>query len=467
MIIFNTMGRKKEELAPIKENIISMYVCGPTVYDLIHVGNARPLVVFDTVRRYLLYKGYKVIYVSNFTDIDDRIIDRANELGISAESVAEINIKEALTDIRGLNCLEATVTPCATQEMADIILMIQTLIDKGNAYAKNGSVYFSTRSFKHYGCLSGKDINDLNAGARVEINDEKNDAMDFVLWKPSKPGEPKWDSPWSPGRPGWHIECSVMAKKYLGDTFDIHAGGEDLIFPHHENEIAQSEAANGRTFARYWMHVGYININNEKMSKSLGNFFILREVAQAFSYEIIRFFILSAHYRSPVNFSDDLLKAAQNGLERLKNSARLIKFAAENNSSPQKAEEEEILRDALIYIKDFEKSMDDDFNTANAIASLFEFAKYANKQIMKPISGACAASLLDILLKLSGVLGLDLLKSDNPAADKTQRIEELIEERQAARKAKDFKTADAIRKTLTDMGVILEDRPDGVRWSFK
>jgi len=466
MKIYNTMGRKKEEFLPIRENNVSMYVCGPTVYDLIHVGNARPLVVFDTVRRYLLYKGYNVNFVSNFTDIDDKIIDRANELGVTAESVAEKNIGEALTDMRGLNCMEATVTPCATHEIDSIISLIQTLIDKGFAYTKNGSVYFSTRSFKRYGCLSGKNINDLNAGARVEINDEKNDVMDFVLWKPSKPREPRWDSPWSPGRPGWHIECSAMAKKYLGDTFDIHAGGEDLIFPHHENEIAQSESANDKPFAHYWMHVGYINIDNVKMSKSLGNFFTLREVANAYSYEIIRFFILSAHYRSPLNFSDDQLKAAQNGLERLKNSAGLIKYAADNNIARQDAEEE-ILQEASLYIKDFDESMDDDFNTANAIAALFEFAKYANKQIVKPLSGAGASTLLNILLKMSGVLGLELLKNDKPDADKTHEIEGLIEKREVARKAKDYKTADAIRKTLADMGINLEDRPDGVRWSFK
>ena len=467
MKIYNTLSRKKEEFIPIHENSASMYVCGPTVYDLMHIGNARPLVVFDTLRRYLIYKGYNVNFVQNFTDVDDRIINRANELGISSESVAEQNIKEALTDIKGLNCMEATATPRATQEIDGIVLMIQTLIDKGFAYVWNGSVYYSARSFERYGKLSGKDINDLNAGARVEINDEKRDPMDFVLWKPCKPGEPKWSSPWSEGRPGWHIECSVMAKKYLGETFDIHAGGEDLIFPHHENEIAQSEAANGKPFAHYWMHVGYININNEKMSKSLGNFFTIREITDSFSYETLRFFILCAHYRSPINFSSELLQAAQNGLERLKNSAGLIKFAAENNNLTPTENEDEIIKDSSIYIKNFEDSMEDDINTANAISAVFEFAKYANKQISKPVSGSCASSLLDILLKLTGVLGLDLLKKETSGTADHNEIEDLIAKRQEARKAKDFQKADDIRKILTEMGVILEDRPDGVRWSFK
>jgi cysteinyl-tRNA synthetase len=458
------MGRKKEDFIAMKENNVSMYVCGPTVYDLMHIGNARPLVVFDTVRRYLLYKGFKVNFVQNFTDVDDKIIDRARELDVSAETVAETNIIEATADMRGLNCLEATSAPRATQEMDTIISMISSLIDNGYAYEKNGSVYFNTRAFERYGGLSGKDINDLNMGARVGVNDEKNDAADFVLWKPCKPGEPKWDSPWSQGRPGWHIECSAMSKKYLGDTFDIHAGGEDLIFPHHENEIAQSEAANGKPFARFWMHVGFININNEKMAKSLGNFFTLREVAEKYSYEVVRFFILSAHYRSPVNFNDELLQSAQSGLERLKNSAGLLEFAANNNSGIA-CDEEEIIRNAEGYVQNFENSMEDDFNTANAISTLFELAKFANKQIQDSISSTCAASILDMLLKLSGVLGLDLLKSG--ASDKTKEIEELIAKRQEARKSKDFKTADAIRKALTDMGVVLEDRQDGVRWSLK
>jgi cysteinyl-tRNA synthetase len=458
------MSRKKEDFLQLAENAVSMYVCGPTVYDLMHIGNARPMAVFDTVRRYFIYKGYNVNYVQNFTDVDDKIINRANELGVTAESVAEANIKEAVADTRGLNCLEPTTAPRVTREMDGIIEMIRTLIDKGHAYAINGSVYYSTRSFERYGRLSGKDINDLNAGARVEINDEKHDAMDFVLWKPYKPGEPKWDSPWGPGRPGWHIECSVMAKKYLGDTFDIHAGGEDLIFPHHENEIAQSEAANGKTFARYWTHVGYININNEKMSKSLGNFFTLREVAEAFSYEAVRFFILSAHYRSPINFDGELLKAAKRGLERLKNSAGLIKYAAENGSETALGGEDAVDREIAEFVRRFEESMDDDFNTANAISAIFDLVTYANTQVSKPISKASAASILNTLTKLCGVLGVELIKETQ--AD-TSEIEDLIAKRQEARKSKDFQTADAIRKSLADMGVLLEDRPDGVRWSFK
>jgi len=467
MRVYNTLTRKKEEFIPMIENKADIYVCGPTVYDLMHVGNARPLVIFDTLRRYLMYKGYNVNFVQNLTDVDDKIIVRANELGSTFEAVAEIYVKEALADIRGLNCLDATTMPRVTQEMGEIISMIQTLIDKGFAYEKNGSVYYSTRSFEHYGCLSGKNIDDLNAGARVDVNDEKNDPLDFVLWKPNKPGEPKWPSPWSDGRPGWHIECSAMTKKYLGDTFDIHAGGMDIIFPHHENEIAQSEAANGKPFARYWMHVGLININNEKMSKSLGNFFTLREVAEAFSYEVVRFFILMAHYRSPVNFSDELLKAAQSGLERIKNSAGLIKFAADNSSKALIGNEDDIIREASAYVSDFEASMEDDLNTANAIAAIFEFVKYANKQISKPISSVGAASLLNVLLKLTGVLGLEMLKEAPSDADGNNEVEGLIAKRQEARKAKDFQTADAIRNTLTEMGVVLEDRPDGVRWSFK
>jgi len=467
MKIYNTLSKKKEEFIPIEENRVSMYVCGPTVYDLMHIGNARPLVVFDTFRRYMAYKGLDVKYVQNFTDVDDKIINRANELGVSSESVAEANIEEAIKDIKGLNCLEASVAPRATLEMDEIISMIQTLIDKGYAYEKNGSVYYSTRLFERYGRLSGKNIDDLNAGARVGINDEKRDPMDFVLWKAYKPGEPKWDSPWGEGRPGWHIECSAMSRKYLGETFDIHAGGEDLIFPHHENEIAQSEAANGKPFARYWMHVGYININNEKMSKSLNNFFTIREIAEAFSYKTIRFFLLGAQYRSPVNFSDELMKAAENGLERLENSAALVRYAAENNGAVQRGNEDDIIREASAYIRGFEESMDDDLNTANAVAAVFELAKYANKQVSQSISGPAAAALLEILLRLSGVLGFDLLKSARPGDDKHEIIEGLIGKRQDARKAKDFKTADAIRKSLAEMGVVLEDRPDGVRWSFK
>ena len=467
MKIYNTLSKKKEEFIPIEENRVSMYVCGPTVYDLMHIGNARPLVVFDTFRRYMAYKGLDVKYVQNFTDVDDKIINRANELGVSSESVAEANIEEAIKDIKGLNCLEASVAPRATLEMDEIISMIQTLIDKGYAYEKNGSVYYSARLFERYGRLSGKNIDDLNAGARVGINDEKRDPMDFVLWKAYKPGEPKWDSPWGEGRPGWHIECSAMSRKYLGETFDIHAGGEDLIFPHHENEIAQSEAANGKPFARYWMHVGYININNEKMSKSLNNFFTIREIAEAFSYKTIRFFLLGAQYRSPVNFSDELMKAAENGLERLENSAALVRYAAENNGAVQRGNEDDIIREASAYIRGFEESMDDDLNTANAVAAVFELAKYANKQVSQSISGPAAAALLEILLRLSGVLGFDLLKSARPGDDKHEIIEGLIGKRQDARKAKDFKTADAIRKSLAEMGVVLEDRPDGVRWSFK
>jgi cysteinyl-tRNA synthetase len=461
------MNRRKEELIPLRENNISMYVCGPTVYDLLHIGNARPLVVFDTFRKYLERKGFKVNFVQNFTDIDDKIINRSAELNISAQELAEKYIAEAEHDIRGLNCQAPTVAPRATQVMDEIISMIQSLIDKGFAYEKNGSVFYNTEKFKHYGDLSGKNISDLISGARVDVNEEKQSPLDFVLWKPQKPGEPFWDSPWGGGRPGWHIECSAMTKKYLGDTFDIHAGGEDLIFPHHENEIAQSEAANGQTFARYWMHVGFININHEKMSKSKGNFFTLREIAEKYSYRVIRFFILSAHYRSPVNFDDVSLEAAANGLERISNSVGLLRYALENNSNNQ-TESEDSMEDNIVesvrtLAARFDEAMDDDLNTANAITAVYEICKFANTNINSKTPAFQIEEVQKILLELLDILGIEI---DKPNRE-NQEIDRLVGKRQIARKNKDWATADSIRKKLSDMGVLLEDRADGIRWYYK
>ncbi|MDR1538361.1 MAG: cysteine--tRNA ligase [Clostridiales bacterium] len=465
MKIYNTMSRKKEDFVPLIDNSASMYVCGPTVYDFLHVGNARPLVIFDSVRRYLLHKGFKVNYVQNFTDIDDKIINRAKSSGATALEVADLYTMEAKKDIEGLNCLEPTSSPRVTEEMDEIVKMIQLLIDKGYAYESEGSVFYNTSRFDRYGRLSGKNLDELVAGARVEKNEDKKNDMDFVLWKPAKPGEPRWSSPWGEGRPGWHIECSVMAKKYLGETFDIHAGGEDLIFPHHENEIAQSEAANGKTFARYWMHVSFVNLNGMKMSKSLNNFLTLRDASEEYSYPVIRFFILSAHYRSPIDFSPSQLRSAQSGLERIKNCAGVLRYESENALSENLLEgESAIVYDASQFVKRFEMSMDDDFNTANAVAAIFDLVKYANANVSSNSSRKLAKSLLDTLSELCTVLGISL---DEAAADDTSEIDELVRKRQEARKNKDYKTADAIRDELSKRGIALEDRADGVRWTYK
>lgn len=383
MKIYNTLTRKKEEFVPIEENKVKMYVCGPTVYDYIHIGNARPYVIFDTIRRYFEYRGYEVNYIQNFTDVDDKIINKANEENVDMSVISERYINEALKDAHGLNVKDATFNPRVTQEMDNIIEMIKTLIEKGYAYEVNGSVYFDTMSFSDYGKLSKKKIDELIAGAseRIEVDSDKKNSTDFILWKPFKPGEPKWDSPWGQGRPGWHIECSVMAKKYLGDTIDIHAGGEDLIFPHHENEIAQSEAANGKPFANYWMHNGFINIDNEKMSKS-GKFFTLRDVVKEVPYDVIRFFILNGHYRSPINFSRELMQAAANGLDRIKNCMKDIEFYESKNTKDSFTDNEKsLIIESDNFIKQFEKSMDDDFNTADAVSAIFEFVKFANINI--------------------------------------------------------------------------------------
>lgn len=465
MKVFNTLTKKKEEFVPLEEGKVRMYVCGPTVYNYIHIGNARPMIVFDTVRRYFEYKGYDVNYVSNFTDVDDKIIKKAIEEQVSAQEISQRYIAECKKDMAGMNVKPATKHPLATEEICGMVEMISELIDKGYAYEKNGTVYFSTRKFKDYGKLSHKNLDDLRSGGRsllVSGEDEKEDPLDFVLWKPKKEGEPFWESPWSDGRPGWHIECSVMSRKYLGEQIDIHAGGEDLIFPHHENEIAQSEAANGKEFARYWMHNAFLNIDNRKMSKSLGNFRTVREISEQYDLQVLRFFMLSAHYRSPLNFSAELMEASKNGLERILNATDNLKHLITSVAAEEmSAEEKEAFSKTDAYVEEFEKAMDDDFNTADAIAAIFELVKYANTTATAESSKEYLRGLLDRIVKLGDVLGLILDKKEELLdAD----IEKLIEERQAARKAKDFARADAIRDELLEKGIILKDTREGVQW---
>ena len=465
MKVFNTLTKKKEEFVPLEEGKVRMYVCGPTVYNYIHIGNARPMIVFDTVRRYFEYKGYDVNYVSNFTDVDDKIIKKAIEEQVSAQEISQRYIAECKKDMAGMNVKPATKHPLATEEICGMVEMISELIDKGYAYEKNGTVYFSTRKFKDYGKLSHKNLDDLRSGGRsllVSGEDEKEDPLDFVLWKPKKEGEPFWKSPWSDGRPGWHIECSVMSRKYLGEQIDIHAGGEDLIFPHHENEIAQSEAANGKEFARYWMHNAFLNIDNRKMSKSLGNYRTVREISEQYDLQVLRFFMLSAHYRSPLNFSAELMEASKNGLERILNATDNLKhLIASVAAEEMSAEEKEAFSKTDAYVEEFEKAMDDDFNTADAIAAIFELVKYANTTATAESSKEYLRGLLDRIVKLGDVLGLILDKKEELLdAD----IEKLIEERQAARKAKDFARADAIRDELLEKGIILKDTREGVQW---
>ena len=466
MKIFNTMTKKKEEFVPLEEGKVKMYVCGPTVYNFIHIGNARPMIVFDTVRRYFEYKGYDVNYVSNFTDVDDKIIKKAIEEGVTADEISKRYIAECKKDMEMMNVKPATKNPQATQEIGGMIEMINTLIEKGHAYvAADGTVYFRTKSFKEYGKLSHKNLDDLQSGFReIKVTGEegKEDPTDFVLWKPKKEGEPAWESPWSEGRPGWHIECSEMSKKYLGEQIDIHAGGEDLVFPHHENEIAQSEAANGKEFARYWMHNAFLNIDNRKMSKSLGNFRTVREISEQYDLQVLRFFMLSAHYRSPLNFSAELMEASKNGLERILNATDNLKhLIASVAAEEMSAEEKEAFSKTDAYVEEFEKAMDDDFNTADAIAAIFELVKYANTTATAESSKEYLRGLLDRIVKLGDVLGLILDKKEELLdAD----IEKLIEERQAARKAKDFARADAIRDELLEKGIILKDTREGVQW---
>ena len=466
MKIFNTLTRRKEEFVPLEEGKVKMYVCGPTVYNLIHIGNARPMIIFDTVRRYMEYKGYEVNYVSNFTDVDDKIIKKAIEEGVSAEEISTRYIKECKKDMADMNVKPATTAPQATQEIQGMIDMIQTLIDKGYAYpAADGTVYFRVKKFKEYGKLSHKNLDDLQSGFRslkVSGEDQKEDPLDFVLWKPKKEGEPSWPSPWCDGRPGWHIECSVMSKKYLGEEIDIHAGGEDLIFPHHENEIAQSECCNGKIFARYWMHNGFLNIDNRKMSKSLGNFRTVRQIGEQYDLQVLRFFMLNAHYRSPLNFSADLMEAAKNSLERIMEAAGKLSDRKDNAAAENITEEElALLKEAEGFVTKFEAAMDDDFNTADALAAIFELVKFANTNVNENSSKEFAAGLYEELFRLSDVLGLKIEKKEE-ILDK--EIEDLIQERQAARKAKDFKRADEIRDELLKKGIILKDTREGVKW---
>ena len=465
MKIYNTMSKKKEEFIPLEEGKVKMYVCGPTVYNFIHIGNARPMIAFDTVRRYFEYKGYDVNFVSNFTDVDDKIIKKAIEEGVTADEISKRYIAECKKDMEAMNIKPATKNPLATEEICGMVDMIQTLIDKGYAYEKNGTVYYRTRKFEGYGKLSHKNLDDLQSGGRTLLvtgEDEKEDPLDFVLWKPKKEGEPAWESPWSEGRPGWHIECSEMSKKYLGEQIDIHAGGEDLIFPHHENEIAQSEAANGKEFARYWMHNGFLNIDNRKMSKSLGNFFTVREISEKYDLQVLRFFMLSAHYRSPLNFSAELMEAAKNGLERILTAAENLRFLSGNAGDGAMTEEEkELFARTEEYVADFERAMDDDFNTADAIAAVFDLVKYINTTADGARSGEYLDSLYARLRTLTDVLGI-IIDKDEEIID--EEIEAMIEKRQAARKERNFALADQIRDELLAKGIILEDTREGVKW---
>ena len=466
MKIFNTLSRRKEEFVPLEPGKVKMYDCGPTVYNFIHIGNARPMIIFDTVRRYFEYKGYDVNYVSNFTDVDDKIIKKAIEEGVDAETISKRYIAECKKDMADMNVKPATTHPQATQEIQGMLEMIQTLIDKGHAYvAADGTVYFRTKSFKGYGKLSHKNLDEMMSGFRelkVTGEENKEDPSDFVLWKPKKDGEPYWESPWCQGRPGWHIECSVMSKKYLGEQIDIHAGGEDLIFPHHENEIAQSEAANGKTFANYWMHNGFLNIDNKKMSKSLGNFFTVREIGEKYDLQVLRFFMLSAHYRSPINFSAELMEASKNGLDRIITSAERLKELQGKVSGDTLTEaEQENKKTVDELVAKFEAAMDDDFNTADAVSAIFELVKLANSTANEESSKAYVELLAGTIAKLSDVLGII---TERKAEVLDSEVEEMIAARQQARKEKNFALADEIRQKLLDMGIVLEDTREGVKW---
>ena len=466
MKIFNTLTRRKEEFVPLEPGKVKMYVCGPTVYNFIHIGNARPMIIFDTVRRYFEYKGYDVNYVSNFTDVDDKIIKKAIEEGVDADTISQRYIAECKKDMADMNVKPATTHPQATQEIGGMLEMIQILIDKEHAYvAADGTVYFRTKSFKGYGKLSHKNLDEMMSGFRelkVTGEENKEDPSDFVLWKPKKEGEPYWESPWCQGRPGWHIECSVMSKKYLGEQIDIHAGGEDLIFPHHENEIAQSEAANGKTFANYWMHNGFLNIDNKKMSKSLGNFFTVREIGEKYDLQVLRFFMLSAHYRSPINFSAELMEASKNGLERIITCAERLKELLNKVSGDALTEEEqENKKNVDELVAKFEAAMDDDFNTADAVSAIFELVKLANSTANEESTRAYAELLAGTIAKLSDVLGII---TERKAEVLDSEVEELIAARQQARKEKNFALADEIRQKLLDMGIVLEDTREGVKW---
>lgn len=461
MKVYNTLTRRKDELVPIEEGKLRIYVCGPTVYNFIHIGNARPLVVFDILRRYLEYRGFEVKFVQNFTDVDDKIIKRANEEGITASEVAEKYIAEFKKDAAGLNiCEDKVIHPRATENMDDIISLVKTLIDKGHAYESKGDVYFRARSFKEYGKLSHQPLDDLEAGARINVSEIKEDPMDFALWKNAKPGEPAWQSPWGMGRPGWHIECSAMAQRYLGKTIDIHCGGQDLIFPHHENEIAQSECATGVPFAHYWMHNGYINVDNRKMSKSLGNFLTVRDVAEKYGYEPIRYLMLSSQYRSQVSFSQEIMEQSQAALARLYNCRNNLDFALKNASGNEA--DVEALKKFDSRREQFIEDMDDDLNTADAVSAVFELAKDINVLIADGASKATLEAAAKVFDELCSVLGLLYNRGEK---NLDAEIEELIEKRQQARRNRDFKTADAIRDELKAKGILLEDTPQGVKWS--
>ena len=466
MKIFNTLSRRKEEFVPIEPGKVKMYVCGPTVYNFIHIGNARPMIVFDTVRRYFEYKGYEVNYVSNFTDVDDKIIRKAIEEGVDAETISKRYIAECKKDMEMMNVKPATKNPQATQEIGGMIEMINTLIEKGHAYvAADGTVYFRTKSFKEYGKLSHKNLDDRQSGFReIKVTGEegKEDPTDFVLWKPKKEGEPFWESPWCQGRPGWHIECSEMSKKYLGESIDIHAGGEDLIFPHHENEIAQSECANGKTFANYWMHNAFLNIDNRKMSKSLGNFFTVREISEKYDLQVLRLFMLSAQYRSPLNFSADLMEASKNSLERIRTAAEhqadCLKAAKEGEMTAEEKQNQAAVEE---LVQKFETAMDDDFNTADAISAIFEIVRLSNSTISEASTKAYVSYVKETMDKLCDVLGIITEKKEEIL---DSEVEDLIAKRQQARKDKNFALADEIRGQLLDMGIILEDTREGVKW---
>lgn len=457
MRIFNTLTREKDEFKPITEGEVKIYACGPTVYNYIHIGNARPLCVFDVLRRYFEWRGYKVSFVQNFTDIDDKLIKRANEENSTVPEIAERYIKEFWTDADGLNVKHATVNPRATENIEQIQSIISALVEKGYAYQSGGDVYYRAKKFSGYGKLSHQPLEDLEAGARIDVTEVKEDPMDFCLWKGAKPGEPYWDSPWGKGRPGWHIECSAMACRYLGKTIDIHCGGLDLIFPHHENEIAQSEAANGCEFAHYWMHNGFINVDNHKMSKSLGNFFTVRDVAEKYGYEPIRYMMVSCQYRSPINYSYEVIEQAKNSLERLYTCRDNIDFALKNAADGGEAPEFIEKRK-----QEFIAAMDDDLNTADALAAIFMLVRDINTLIAEGAGKAALEACADMFDQLTGVLGL-VYNRKTEALDSD--IEALIEQRTAARKAKDFKTADEIRDKLKAMGIVLEDTPQGVKWT--
>lgn len=462
MKIFNTMTRRKEEFVPLDKNEVKIYACGPTVYNYIHIGNARPLCVFDVLRRYLEYRGYNVRFVQNFTDVDDKIIKRANEEGLSFEEVSKKYIKEFWTDAHGLNFKDATVHPKATENIDEIINIIKTLEEKGYAYAVDGDVYYRTLKFKDYGKLSHQPIEDLQSGARIAIGEKKENPLDFALWKAAKEGEPYWDSPWGKGRPGWHIECSAMNKRYLGDSIDIHCGGKDLVFPHHENEIAQSEAANDAPFAKYWMHNGYINVDNVKMSKSLGNFKTVREIANVYGYEVIRYFLISSHYRSPINYSIDIIEQCQSALDRLYTCRESLDFAIKNAKSDID-DDEKILKLIASAKDEFIKAMDDDLNTADGIAAVFNLVSTINTEIInKEVSLNVCKKAAEMFDELTGVLGLLYNRKSNDIDDD---IEKLIEQRQSARANKDWATADKIRDELKAKGIILKDTPQGVTWT--